>query len=207
MFHFPAYPPAKPVPAHDGWRVPPFGNPRIKALSAAPRGLSRPHTSFIGPVCQGIHHTPLQATRPASNDTMPDDKSSTTSDHKTIANEHQNKFGVRTKSTTRHTPHRHVLARVHSPVLKPPPHPRKPAHAKPITQTGPRGAGHPHQAKHPAWRPGNPRTRPYHPHTPTTGTQASRIRSLPHQQPPARPGASRPQGAKQRLPNRSLKSP
>ena len=50
------------VTAHDGCRVPPFGNPRIKALSAAPRGLSRPHTSFIGPVCQGIHHTPLQAT-------------------------------------------------------------------------------------------------------------------------------------------------
>ena len=51
-------------------------------------------------------------------------------------------------------------------------------------QASPRGAGHPHQAKHPAWRPGNPRTRPYHPRTPTTGTQESRIRSLPHQQPP-----------------------
>ena len=69
MFHFPAYPPAKPVPAHDGWRVPPFGNPRIKALSAAPRGLSRPHTSFIGPVRQGIHHTPLPATH-AGNTTL-----------------------------------------------------------------------------------------------------------------------------------------
>ena len=50
------------VTANYDCRVPPFGNPRIKALSAAPRGLSRPHTSFIGPVCQGIHHTPLQAT-------------------------------------------------------------------------------------------------------------------------------------------------
>jgi hypothetical protein len=29
----------------------------------APRGLSHPQTSFIGTVCQGIHHTPLQATR------------------------------------------------------------------------------------------------------------------------------------------------
>ena len=47
------------VPAHDGRWVPPFGNPRIKALLAAPRGLSQPHTSFIGPVCQGIHHTPF----------------------------------------------------------------------------------------------------------------------------------------------------
>ena len=32
---------------------------RIKALLAAPRGLSQPHTSFIGTVCQGIHHTPF----------------------------------------------------------------------------------------------------------------------------------------------------
>jgi hypothetical protein len=50
------------VPAHDGRRVAPFGNPRIKALLAAPRDLSQPHTSFLGTVCQGIHHTPLQAT-------------------------------------------------------------------------------------------------------------------------------------------------
>ena len=52
----------KAVPAHDGRRVSPFGNPRIKARLAAPRGLSQPSTSFIGPVCQGIHPTPLQAT-------------------------------------------------------------------------------------------------------------------------------------------------
>ncbi len=57
-------PRSKTVPAHDGRRVTPFGNPRIKALSAAPRGLSQPHTPFIGPVCQGIHHTPLPTTRP-----------------------------------------------------------------------------------------------------------------------------------------------
>ena len=51
------------MPAHNSRRVTPFGHPRIKALSAAPRGLSRPHTSFIGTVCQGIHHTPM-ATNP-----------------------------------------------------------------------------------------------------------------------------------------------
>ena len=50
------------VPAHDGWRVAPFGHPGIKAMSAAPPGLSRPHTSFIGTVCQGIHHTPITTT-------------------------------------------------------------------------------------------------------------------------------------------------
>ena len=59
MFHFPAYPPPKAVPAHNDRRVAPFGNPRIKAMSAAPRGLSRPHASFIGTVCQGIHHCAL----------------------------------------------------------------------------------------------------------------------------------------------------
>ncbi len=83
MFHFPAYPRPKPVPTHVGRWVPPFGNPRIKALLAAPRGISQPQTSFIGPVCQGIHHTPLQATHttkvhgrkiPLAN--SPDDKSS-----------------------------------------------------------------------------------------------------------------------------------
>ena len=45
--------------AHHGGRVSPFGHPRINALLAAPRGLTQPHTSFIGPVCQGIHHVPL----------------------------------------------------------------------------------------------------------------------------------------------------
>ena len=43
--------------------VSPFGHPRITVLLATPRGISQPHTSFIGPVCQGIHHTPLQATQ------------------------------------------------------------------------------------------------------------------------------------------------
>ena len=67
MFHFPAYPPARRlVPPHQGWRVPPFGDPGIKALSAAPPGLSRPHTSFIGPVRQGIHHCALTSDAPAS---------------------------------------------------------------------------------------------------------------------------------------------
>jgi hypothetical protein len=64
MFHFPGFPPHALciqtwVTPHDGCRVPPFGHPRIKALSAAPRGLSRPDTSFIGSWYQGIHRAPL----------------------------------------------------------------------------------------------------------------------------------------------------
>lgn len=67
MFHFPAYPPQKPaVPAHDGRRVAPFGDPRIEAMLEAPRGLSHPQTSFVGTVCQGIHHAPLRATQPTA---------------------------------------------------------------------------------------------------------------------------------------------
>ena len=64
MFQFARLPPLHlwiqcRVPAHyHGW-VSPFGNPRIKACSAAPRGLSQPSTSFIGSWCQGIHRVPL----------------------------------------------------------------------------------------------------------------------------------------------------
>ena len=47
------------VTGHDSSWVSPFGHPRITARLTAPRGLSRPPTSFIGSWCQGIHHTPL----------------------------------------------------------------------------------------------------------------------------------------------------
>ena len=40
---------------HDPSRVSPFGYPRIKAWSTAPRGFSQPPTSFIGIWRQGIH--------------------------------------------------------------------------------------------------------------------------------------------------------
>src|SRR5690349_10220930 len=65
MFHFPAFPPLTlcvqvRVTAHDDCRVSPFGHPRIKARLTAPRGLSRPPTSFIGSWCQGIHRAPLK---------------------------------------------------------------------------------------------------------------------------------------------------
>jgi hypothetical protein len=64
MFHFPTFPPHALcvqawVTGHDSCRVSPFGNPRITAWSAAPRGLSQPPTSFFGSWCQGIHRAPL----------------------------------------------------------------------------------------------------------------------------------------------------
>jgi hypothetical protein len=64
MFHFPTFPPRALcvqawVTGHVSCRVSPFGNPRIKARLAAPRGLSQPPTSFFGSWCQGIHRVPL----------------------------------------------------------------------------------------------------------------------------------------------------
>jgi hypothetical protein len=64
MFHFPTFPPLTlcvqvRVTGHDSCRVSPFGNPRINARLAAPRGLSQPPTSFFGSWCQGIHRAPL----------------------------------------------------------------------------------------------------------------------------------------------------
>src|SRR6186713_3587896 len=64
MFHFPTFPLLTlcvqvRVTGHDSCRVSPFGNPRITARLAAPRGLSQPPTSFIGSWCQGIHRAPL----------------------------------------------------------------------------------------------------------------------------------------------------
>ena len=49
------------ITRHDSCRVAPFGNPRIKACLATPRGLSQLSTSFIASQRQGIHHVPLIA--------------------------------------------------------------------------------------------------------------------------------------------------
>ena len=43
--------------------VSPFGNPRIIACSAAPRGLSQLATPFIASGCRGIHRPPLPSLR------------------------------------------------------------------------------------------------------------------------------------------------
>ncbi len=64
MFHFPTFPPHRlyiqqRVTPHNWCWVSPFGHPRITARLTAPRGLSRPTTSFIGSWYQGIHRTPL----------------------------------------------------------------------------------------------------------------------------------------------------
>lgn len=112
------------VPAHNSRRVTPFGHPRIKALSAAPRGLSRPHASFIGPVCQGIHHAPLPTTRPQAMPRQQQLRTArrqiiTLNDHKTIDPNPPNMGPDETIQQTA-SPKSQPSARVHYPVLKPP---------------------------------------------------------------------------------------
>ena len=64
MFHFPTFPLSTlyiqvEIMGHDSHWVPPFGNPRIEALLAAPRGFSQPHTTFFGFWSLGIRHLHL----------------------------------------------------------------------------------------------------------------------------------------------------
>ena len=187
MFHFPAYPPHTAVPAHDGRWVPPFGNPRIKALLAAPRGISQPQTSFIGPVCQGIHHTPLQATHTTKvhGRKIPLANSQTTNhhtknDHKTIETNNRVRFEINSKtkiqkplfcsrplSSSQATTHRHAIA---------------PAHGRPPGTTGIESR----QAKSLGWRSGSPKAHPYHPRTHrTTGRAKPTTSSTPATPPPS----------------------
>ena len=98
MFHFPGFPPPAlyiqaGVTPHHGCRVPPFGHPRINARLTAPRGLSRPPTSFIGSWYQGIHHAPLTTyTKPAQQRA-----------HHTQRSEHTKKLNTLQTTTTPHS--------------------------------------------------------------------------------------------------------
>ena len=192
MFHFPAYPPHTAVPAHDGRWVPPFGNPRIKALLAAPRGISQPQTSFIGTVCQGIHHTPLQATRTTHPGTAGNRKPTAKTPlatqiitqmitHKTI--KHQTPKSP-AKSTAEDTPQKGVPCSRPLSSSQTTTHP----HASPPT---PPGDGRPargteHQPRQTA-RGGGPGTQKHARTTPGRTARPARPKAdstLPHQQPP-----------------------
>ena len=136
----------------------------------APRGLSHPQTSFIGTVCQGIHHTPLQATRTTHPGTAGNRKPTAKTPlatqiitqmitHKTI--KHQTPKSP-AKSTAEDTPERASPARVHYPVLKPPRTQETIRTRHTGRPTAPRG--HPENRTRPSrgWRSGNPKAYPYH---------------------------------------------
>ena len=115
----------------------------------APRGLSHPQTSFIGTVCQGIHHTPFRAAHAPKN---PNDSfKRQTTNHHTVKNDHKTidletrlqkkkpgEIAIKQTMTSHHR-----IARVHYPVLKPPPHQD--------THPAPTGTGQPTWGTH--WQP------------------------------------------------------
>ena len=177
----------KPVPTHDGRWVPPFGNPRIKALLAAPRGISQPQTSFIGPVCQGIHHTPLQATHTMKvhGRKIPLANSQTTNhhtknDHKTIETNNRVRFEINSKTKTQKT-----LVLLASTIQF------SSHHAPPRHHAGTRPArrhdGHRiAPGKSLGWRSGSPKAHPYHSGTHrTTGGAKPTTSSTPATPPPS----------------------
>ena len=119
----------------------------------APRGLSHPQTSFIGTVCQGIHHTPFRA---AHAPKKPNDSfKRQTTNHHTVKNDHKTidletrlqkkkpgEIAIKQTMTSHHR-----IARVHYPVLKPPRAPTGPdpqAHRPTASRQG-----HPENRTHP----------------------------------------------------------
>ena len=178
MFHFPGFPPPAlyiqaGVTPHHGCRVPPFGHPRINARLTAPRGLSRPPTSFIGSWYQGIHHAPLHTYTPRHT---PNQRGGCGTPAHTRA--HTPAFGTHQKiSTLQQPPHPTRCqrsarggggrdARIHYPVHKHPPTippPHHPDHTtRPRTQrcagtdSGLQGHGGPGTKKTTPAQTGNP---------------------------------------------------
>ena len=133
----------------------------------APRGLSHPQTSFIGTVCQGIHHTPFRAAHAPKN---PNDSfKRQTTNHHTVKNDHKTidletrlqkkkpgEIAIKQTMTSHHR-----IARVHYPVLKPPRTPTGPD-PRPARPTASR-QGHPENRTRPSrgWRSGNPKAYPH----------------------------------------------
>ena len=133
----------------------------------APRGLSHPQTSFIGTVCQGIHHTPFRAAHAPKN---PNDSfKRQTTNHHTVKNDHKT-IDLETRLqkkkpgeiAIKQAGQQSCIARVHYPVLKPPraptgpdPRPtgrRRPARGIRKTARTQNGCG---------WRSGNPKAYPH----------------------------------------------
>ena len=118
----------------------------------APRGLSHPQTSFIGTVCQGIHHTPFRA---AHAPKKPNDSfKRQTTNHHTVKNDHKT-IDLETRLqkkkpgeiAIKQAGQQSCIARVHYPVLKPPRAPTGPD-PRPARPTASR-QGHPENRTHP----------------------------------------------------------
>ena len=135
----------------------------------APRGLSHPQTSFIGTVCQGIHHTPFRAAHAPKN---PNDSfKRQTTNHHTVKNDHKTidletrlqkkKPGEIAIKQTMKQNSSHCSRPLSSSQTT-----TRPARTRP---TGPQAhgvppgaSGKPHATTSRGWRSGSPKAYPYH---------------------------------------------
>ena len=174
----------------------------------APRGLSHPQTSFIGTVCQGIHHTPFRAAHAPKN---PNDSfKRQTTNHHTVKNDHktidletrliQKRRAWRNRDKASRTKNPALLASTiqfsnhHAPRPDPTRGPqgrRRPARGIRKTARTQNGCG---------WRSGNPKA---YPHRSPQGPKDPRSqRSLPHQHAHTNPGTIPGAWATRRTPDR-----
>lgn len=139
-------------------------------LPEAYRSLTRPSSVLS---CQGIHHTPFTGNHTAARDKASKHRTTDlrTNDHKTIRT--KNKTSTRRSSSEKTVNKKRIfLARVHSPVLKPPPRP-EPEPANPTRGTDGTRYGEPMPDPKARWRSGNPKACPYHNEPPISSTPAA----------------------------------
>ena len=134
----------------------------------APRGLSHPQTSFIGTVCQGIHHTPFRAAHAPKN---PNDSfKRQTTNHHTVKNDHKT-IDLETRLQKRAWRNRDKASRTKNPALLASTIQFSNHHApRPDPTRGPQGRRRPARGIRKTartqngcgWRSGNPKAYPYH---------------------------------------------
>ena len=135
----------------------------------APRGLSHPQTSFIGTVCQGIHHTPFRA---AHAPKKPNDSfKRQTTNHHTVKNDHKT-IDLETRLIQKRRAWRNrdkanddikIIALLASTIQfsnHHAPERKRPTAHRPTASR----RGHPENRTRPSrgWRSGNPKAYPYH---------------------------------------------
>ena len=172
----------------------------------APRGLSHPQTSFIGTVCQGIHHTPFRAAHAPKN---PNDSfKRQTTNHHTVKNDHKT-IDLETRLQKRAWRNRdkandditssHCSRPLSSSQTTTHPDRTRPA-ARKADGVPPGASGKPHATTSRGWRSGNPKAYPYH--SPQGPKDPRSQRSLPHQHAHARPETIPGTRATRRTPDR-----
>ena len=172
----------------------------------APRGLSHPQTSFIGTVCQGIHHTPFRAAHAPKN---PNDSfKRQTTNHHTVKNDHKT-IDLETRLQKRAWRNRDKASRTKNPALLASTIQFSNHHApRPDPTRGPQGRRRPARGIRKTartqngcgWRSGNPKAYPYR--SPQGPKDPRSQRSLPHQHAHARPETIPGAWATRRTPDR-----